>query len=92
MRQIQIDDFVRLNENLPEYGLHYGEVGVVRVVSLSSDRTFEVEFHHLGRDGPIIVTLLAWQFALEAESLFNHDYLEPGGATPDRPAPRYQTK
>ena len=73
MREIQVDDFVRLRQDLPEHRLHNGDVGVVRGESLAPRMTFAVDFHQIGHDRPTTVVLLGQQLVLEEQSLFNHD-------------------
>jgi hypothetical protein len=48
MRQPQIDDFVRLTQDIPELSLNRGEVGVVRSTWCAPSVAFEVEFHQVG--------------------------------------------
>jgi len=44
MWQPQIDDHVRLTQDIPERSLHRGDVGVVRSIWCSPTCFFEVEF------------------------------------------------
>ena len=78
MREIRADDFVRVNQDLPEHGLHHGDIGVVRSESLAPAITFEVDFHQIGNDHPTTVVLLGQQPVLEEQSLFNHDLQSRG--------------
>ena len=78
MREIRADDFVRVNQDLPENGLHHGDIGVVRSESLAPAITFEVDFHQIGNDHPTTVVLLGQQPVLEEQSLFNHDLQSRG--------------
>jgi hypothetical protein len=42
MAEIQVDEHVQLTQDIPELGLHCGEIG--RVCSTWFDRAYEVEF------------------------------------------------
>jgi len=95
MRQIRVNDFVRLNQDIPEHRLQHGDVGVIRSESLFPAHTFEVEFHQAGRDHPTNIILFAPQLLLEEQSLFNDDYLGPDNKTRQQkliPCPTSQIK
>jgi hypothetical protein len=49
MRQPHVDDFVRLNQDIPELELQRGQVGVVRSTWFAPTVAYEVEFDF---DGP----------------------------------------
>ena len=44
MHQAHVNDFVRLNHDIPELGLHSGQVGVVCSTWSSPATAYEVEF------------------------------------------------
>jgi hypothetical protein len=44
MRQPHVDDFVRLNQDIPELELSRGQVGVVRSTWFAPTVAYEVEF------------------------------------------------
>ena len=50
MHQPQVDDFVRLVQNVPHLALNRGEVGVVRSIWFAPAAAYEVEFHQIGHD------------------------------------------
>jgi Domain of unknown function (DUF4926) len=50
MRKPNIDDFVRLTQDIPELSLNRGEIGVVRSTWCAPSVAFEVEFHQVGLD------------------------------------------
>ena len=65
MRRPQVDDFVRLTQDIPELALHRGEVGVVRSTWFAPTVAFEVEFHPVGLDQETRALLLAEQVTVE---------------------------
>ncbi len=71
MRQVHVNDFVRLTQSLPELSLQRGEVGVVRSTWFAPSAVFEVEFHHLGQDVEMRALLDAQQIELEDGPLFD---------------------
>jgi hypothetical protein len=46
MTQVHVDDQVRLTQDIPELGLHRGEVGLVCSTWFAPSTAFEVEFEH----------------------------------------------
>jgi hypothetical protein len=50
MRELAIDDIVRLTRDIPERELTRGETGVIRSTWFAPEVTFEVEFHHTGQE------------------------------------------
>jgi hypothetical protein len=51
MRQPHVDDFVRLNQDIPELELSRGQVGVVRSTWFAPTVAYEVEFDLDGGGG-----------------------------------------
>ena len=77
MRTPQIDDFVRLKQDVPELLLTRGEVGVVRSTWFAPTVAYEVEFHKIGHDYQTRALLLAEQVQVEEGSLLPSE-LQPG--------------
>ncbi|MGE5608747.1 MAG: DUF4926 domain-containing protein [Bacillota bacterium] len=50
MRQLGVDDRVRLKRDIPELGLHRGETGVVCSQWFAPATAYEVEFNHSGQN------------------------------------------
>ena len=71
MRQVHINDFVRLTRGLPELSLQRGDVGVVRSTWCAPAQVFEVEFHQLGQDVEMRALLDADQIEVEDGPLFD---------------------
>jgi hypothetical protein len=69
MRQPHIDDYIRLTQDVPEFALNKGEVGVVRSTWFAPAVTYEVEFHQIGHDYQTRCLLSAEQVALEESSI-----------------------
>jgi len=46
MTRLQVDERVRLMQDVPELGLHRGEIGLVCSTWFSPSTAYEVEFHH----------------------------------------------
>jgi hypothetical protein len=69
MRQPHIDDFVRLTQDVPQFSLNRGEVGVVRSTWFAPSVTYEVEFHQIGHDYQTRCLLSAEQVTLEEGSI-----------------------
>jgi hypothetical protein len=69
MRQPHVDDFVRLEQDIPELALHRGDVGVVRSTWFAPSIAFEVEFHQIGHDYQTRALLLPDQLRVEEGSL-----------------------
>ncbi|MCC7351807.1 MAG: DUF4926 domain-containing protein [Phycisphaerales bacterium] len=65
MRQLTIDDYVRLTQDIPELALVRGEVGVIRSTWFAPTIAYEVEFHPVGLDHQTRALLLAEQVILE---------------------------
>ncbi len=72
MRKPQIDDFVRLTQDIPELALNRGQVGVVRSTWFAPTIAYEVEFHLVGLSQQTRALLLDEQVAVEEGSLFQH--------------------
>jgi hypothetical protein len=70
MRHPQVDDFVRLTQDIPELSLNRGQVGVVRSTWFAPSIAYEVEFHPIGLDHQTRALLMAEQVAVEEGSLF----------------------
>ena len=58
MREMHVDDRVQLNHDIPELGLHYGEVGLVCSTWFSPDTAYEVEFQLKEQECPIHALLM----------------------------------
>jgi len=65
MKRPQIDDYVRLTQDIPELELNRGQVGVVRSLWFSPTIAYEVEFRPAGFEGQTRALLLTEQFTLE---------------------------
>ena len=50
MRQPNVDDRVRLTQDIPELALNRGEIGVVRSTWFAPSVAYEVEFRSIGSD------------------------------------------
>ena len=74
MRQPQIDDFVRLVQDIPELSLNRGAVGVVRSTWFAPTIAYEVEFHKIGHDYQTRALLLAEQVQVEEGSLLPPEF------------------
>ena len=70
MRQPNVDDFVRLTQDIPELALQRGEIGVVRSTWFAPSMAYEVEFHPVGMNGETRALLLAEQCEVEDGPLF----------------------
>ena len=70
MRRPLVDDFVRLNQDIPELSLNRGQVGVVRSTWFSPSVAYEVEFHKIGHDYQTRALLMPDQVTVEDGSLF----------------------
>ena len=53
MHRPQLDDFVRLRQDVPDLGLRRGEIGIIRGRWPGATEAYEVEFHHNGHNGPM---------------------------------------
>ncbi len=69
MRKPQVDDYVRLIQDIPELALNRGQVGVVRSTWLHPTVAYEVEFHLVGMSSQTRALLLGDQVAVEEGSL-----------------------
>ncbi len=70
MRKPNVDDYVRLVQDIPELSLHRGELGVVRSTWFAPTIAFEVEFHPTGLDHETRALLLAEQVAVDEVGTF----------------------
>lgn len=62
MRQPHVDDFVRLNQDIPELELERGQLGVVRSTWFAPTVAYEVEF---GSEGGRRALLMERQVTVE---------------------------
>ncbi len=69
MRKPQVDDYVRLIQDIPELALNRGQVGVVRSTWFHPTIAYEVEFHMVGMSSQTRAVLLGDQVAVEEGSL-----------------------
>ena len=69
MRKPQVDDYVRLVQDIPELALNRGQVGVVRSTWFHPTVAYEVEFHLVGMSSQTRALLLGDQVAVEEGSL-----------------------
>jgi hypothetical protein len=69
MRKPQVDDYVRLIQDIPELALNRGQVGVVRSTWFHPTIAYEVEFHLVGMSSQTRALLLGDQVAVEEGSL-----------------------
>ena len=65
MRTPHIDDFVRLQQDIPELALHRGAIGVVRSTWFAPSIAYEVEFHQIGHDYQTRALLMPEQLEVE---------------------------
>jgi hypothetical protein len=70
MRNPNVDDFVRLTQDIPELSLTRGEVGVVRSTWFAPQLAYEVEFHQIGHDYQTRALLMPEQLQVEEGSLY----------------------
>jgi len=68
MRRPQLDDRVRLTQDIPELLLVRGNVGIVRSTWFAPSVAYEVEFHGTGSDYETRALLLAEQVEVEDEA------------------------
>ena len=80
MRQPNVDDFVRLTQDIPELALQRGEIGVVRSTWFAPSMAYEVEFHPVGMNCVTRALLRAEQCEVEDGPLFKLD--EPASTSP----------
>jgi hypothetical protein len=69
MKQPNVDDFVRLTEDIPELSLVRGEVGVVRSTWFAPMCAYEVEFHQVGLSYQTRALLSAEQVQVQDEPM-----------------------
>ena len=72
MRTPQIDDLVRLKQDVPELLLTRGEVGVVRSTWFAPTTAYEVEFHTIGCDLQTRALLRPEQVELQDQALVEY--------------------
>ena len=65
MRQPHIDDRVRLTQDVPQFALNRGEVGIVRSTWFAPAVAYEVEFQQIGSDYQTRCILNAEQVEVE---------------------------
>jgi hypothetical protein len=65
MRRPIINDYVRLNQDVPEMLLSRGDVGIVRSTWFAPAVAYEVEFHPLGAKTDTRVLLRAEQMEVD---------------------------
>jgi hypothetical protein len=68
MTEIKVDGQVRLTEDIPELGLHRGEIGRVCSTWCCPTTIYEVEFNRDMPDCPLRALLMAKQFTWENPS------------------------
>lgn len=69
MRRPNIDDCVRLTQDIPELSLSRGELGVVRSTWFAPSVAYEVEFHRVGNTCQTRALLLEQQVEVEEGQL-----------------------
>jgi hypothetical protein len=74
MREPQIDDRVRLTQDLPELSLTRGTVGVVRSTWFAPTTAYEVEFEPVGLDHCARALLLANQVEVDEGMVFADEH------------------
>jgi hypothetical protein len=68
MSQPKINDSVRLVQDIPEFSLSKGEIGVVRSTWFAPAVSYEVEFHQLGLSYEVRCLLTAEQLVVQDEN------------------------
>ena len=71
MTNIKADERVRLTKDLPELGLHRGDMGVVCSTWFDPSTAFEVEFHPHSRGCSVRALLMRNQIQKEPNDLAN---------------------
>ncbi len=71
MKQLDVDDYVRLTQDIPDLALSRGEIGVVRSKWFAPRVAYEVEFHPIGLSHETRALVMAEQVELEEGCLFN---------------------
>ena len=66
MRQHRVNDQVRLTQDVPEFALHRGDVGVIRSTWFAPSVAYEVEFRQPGQSFYTRALLLGEQVEPEA--------------------------
>ena len=69
MRRPNVDDYVRLTQDIPELSLNRGTIGVVRSTWFSPATAYEVEFRQIGNDYQCRALLQAEQVEVEERAL-----------------------
>ena len=69
MRRPNVDDHVRLTQDIPELSLNRGTIGVVRSTWFSPSTAYEVEFRQIGNDYQCRALLQAEQVEVEEPQL-----------------------
>jgi hypothetical protein len=67
MTEMQVDERVQLTQDIPELGLHHGEVGLVCSTWFSPATAYEVEFLRIMPDCPIRALLMPNQLRSKPE-------------------------
>ncbi len=70
MNRPHVDDFVRLTQDIPEFALRSGALGVVRSTWFAPAIAYEVEFHQIGHDYQTRCLLRPEQVSVEEGGLF----------------------
>lgn len=71
MSQLNVDDYVRLKQDIPDLFLCRGEIGIVRSKWFAPRVAYEVEFHPIGLSHETRALLMEEQVELEEGPLFN---------------------
>lgn len=83
MRHPDIDEQVRLRQDIPELSLSRGQVGVVRSTWFAPTVAYEVEFHKIGISQETRALLLEAQLMFEDGSLISDPLAgDPPAAVP----------
>lgn len=69
MRRPNVDDYVRLTQDIPELSLNRGCVGIVRSTWFAPSTAYEVEFRQIGNDYQCRALLQAEQVEVEEGAL-----------------------
>jgi hypothetical protein len=71
MDQVQVNDRVMLTQDVPERGLHCGEVGLVCSTWFAPSTAYEVEFEHDPAGLAMRALLMSGQLKKQEEKLFS---------------------
>jgi hypothetical protein len=71
MARVNADERVRLTQDLPELGLHYGDVGLVCSTWFEPDTAYEVEFQPRAPRGRVRALLMPNQIQKAANAPTN---------------------